>query len=347
MLDISPESPEARRKRLAKAKARLGTIKGRFRRGSRPFEVIKRVAIGVYSDGFIHAGNLAFLALLSIFPFVIVAAAVARLFGATEEGMNAVNALLTTMPKDVAEVLQRPINDVLEARSGGLLWLGALIGLYSTGSFIETIRDIIRRAYGVTYSRPFWEYRLGSAGMIIAAVIVAMMAFALSVLLSSVQTFIVQRIPGADDLVGLLTLLQAAPALALFGSLYVLFYVLTPKRYRVGSCPKWPGAAFVTGWWVLTTAFLPTVLASLGGYDLTYGSLAGVTIALMFFFIIGLGLVIGAELNAALAETPEPSQEDVVAVVKEEAAHEAEEIAEEKAVEKAVEEAEQAEQEDK
>ena len=86
------------------------------------------------------------------------------------------------MPKDVAEVLQRPIRDVLEARSGGLLWLGALIGLYSTGSFIETIRDIIRRAYGVTYSRPFWEYRLGSAGMIIAAVIVAMMAFALSVL---------------------------------------------------------------------------------------------------------------------------------------------------------------------
>ncbi len=335
MLDISPESPEARRKRLAKTKARLGTIKGRFRRGSHTYEVIKRVAIGVYSDGFIHAGNLAFLALLSIFPFVIVAAAVARLFGGTEEGMHAVNALLVTMPKDVAEVLQRPIRDVLEARSGGLLWLGALIGLYSTGSFIETIRDIIRRAYGVTYSRPFWEYRLGSAGMIIAAVIVAMMAFALSVLMSSVQTFIVQRIPGAEDLVGLLTLLQAAPALALFGSLYVLFYVLTPKRYRVGNCPKWPGAAFVAGWWILTTALLPVALSSLGSYDLTYGSLAGVTIALMFFFIIGLGLVIGAELNAARAETPEPSQEDVVAVVKEEAAEEAEAKAEEKAVEQA------------
>ena len=341
MLDISPESPEARRKRLAKAKARLGTIRGRFRPGSHTFEVIKRVAIGVYSDGFIHAGNLAFLALLSIFPFVIVAAAIARLFGQTAEGMNAVDALLSTMPKDVAAVLQRPIQDVLEARSGSLLWLGALIGLWTTGSFIETIRDIIRRAYGVTYSRPFWEYRLGSAGMIIASVIVAMVAFALSVALSSFQTLIVDRIPGADDFVGLMTLLRAAPALALFGSLYVLFYVLTPKRYRVGQCPKWPGAAFVTGWWVLTTALLPVTLESLGGYDLTYGSLAGVTVALVFFFMIGMGLVIGAELNAALAETPVPSQEDVVAVVKEEAAIEAEEKAEEKAVEKAVEEAEQ------
>ncbi|WP_114952731.1 YihY/virulence factor BrkB family protein [Sphingosinicella terrae] len=329
MRDLSPESPEARRKRLAKTKARLGTFRHSFRAGSRSWEVTKRVAIGVYSDGFIHAGNLAYLALLSIFPFVIVAAAVARLFGSTAEGMSAVNALLSTMPPDVADVLRRPIRDVLEARSGNLLWLGALVGLWSTGSFIETIRDIIRRAYGVTYSRPFWEYRLGSAGMVIASVIIAMMAFALSVFLSSIQQFAVGLIPGADDLVGLLTLLRVVPALVLFGSLYVLFYVLTPKRYRSG-CPKWPGAAFVTGWWVLTTALLPMALSTLGGYDLTYGSLAGVIIALLFFFVIGLGLVIGAELNAALAETPEPSQEDVVAAVTEEAAEEAEKKAEEK-----------------
>ena len=294
--------------------------------------MIKRVSIGVYSDGFIHAGNLAYLALLSIFPFVIVAAAVARLFGQTAEGMDAVNALLQTMPPDVANVLSRPIHDVLDARSGSLLWLGALVGLWTTGSFIETIRDIIRRAYGVTYSRPFWEYRLGSVGMIIAAVVLAMVAFSASILLSGVQQFLVDRIPGAGDLVGLLTLLRAAPALVLFGSLYLLFYVLTPKRYRSSGCRKWPGPAFVALWWVTTTALLPVILSSLTSYDLTYGSLAGVIISLFFFFIIGLGLVIGAELNAALAETPTPTEEDVVAVVQEEAAAAAEYKAFEKAV---------------
>ena len=298
---------------------------------SRTWEVIKRVAIGVYSDGFIHAGNLAYLALLSIFPFVIVAAAIARLFGQTDEGMDAVNALLQTMPRSVAEVLHTPIRDVLEARSGSLLWLGALVGLWTTGSFIETIRDIIRRAYGVTFSRPFWEYRLGSVGMIIAAVVLAMVAFSVSILLSGVQNFLVERIPGADDLVSLITLLRVAPALVLFGSLYLLFYALTPKRYRVTDCRKWPGAAFVAGWWVLTTSLLPVVLSSLANYDLTYGSLAGVIIAL-FFFIIGLGLVIGAELNAALAETPMPTEEDVEEVLHEEAAAEAEQKSVEKAV---------------
>jgi membrane protein len=335
------------RKRLASAKAHFGTVRDHIRHGSRPFRVIRRVAIGVYSDGFIHAGNLAYLALLSIFPFVIVAAAVARLFGQTREGLVAVNALLQTMPPDVADVLRRPIHDVIEARSGSLLWLGALVGLWTTGSFIETIRDIIRRAYGVTYSRPFWEYRLGSVGMIIAAVVMAMIAFSASIVLSGVQQFLVARIPGADDLVSLLNLLRAAPALMLFGSLYLLFYVLTPKRYRVAGCHKWPGAAFVTIWWVATTALLPVALSSLVSYDLTYGSLAGVMIALIFFFIIGLGLVIGAELNAALAETPAPTEEDVVAVVQEEAAEEAVHKAEERAIhaeDKAVAKAEQEEE---
>ena len=34
---------------------------------------------------------------------------------------------------------------------------------------------------------------------------------------------------------------------------------------------------------------LPEVLGLLGGYDLTYGSLAGVMITLLFFFVVGLG----------------------------------------------------------
>jgi len=305
MQDISPESPEARRKKLTRTRARFGKMRRSMKPGQYPFEVMKRVGLGVYNDGFIHAGNLAYLALLTLFPFVIVAAAVARVFGQTEEGLAAVNGLLQTMPGDVAEVLRKPISDVLTARSGGLLWLGALVGLWTTGSFIETIRDIIRRAYGVTFSRPFWEYRLGSVGLIIASVMIAMLAFSVSILLSSVQAFILRLLPQADQLVGLFTLLRVVPAFVLFGALYLLFYSLTPKRYRQDRSPKWPGPAFVTIWWLATTALLPVVLSSLGGYDMTYGSLAGVIIALLFFFVIGLGVVIGAELNAALAETPE------------------------------------------
>nr|WP_246586891.1 YihY/virulence factor BrkB family protein [Stakelama flava] len=277
----------------------------------RAVEVTKRVVIGVWNDGFMHAGNLAYLSLLTLFPFFIVAAAIAQLVGQTGDGLNALNAFLRTVPPDVASVLQKPISDVLAARSGALLWLGALVGLWTTASFIETVRSILRRAYGTSSSRPFWEDRLGSIGLIIASVVLVMAAFSFQVVLTGVEQFILRVLPFATGWAQAVSLTRIAPGIALFGALYMLFYTLTPGRYRRSHCPKWPGPLFTTIWWLSVTALLPVTISQLGGYDLTYGSLAGVMIALIFFYIVGLGLVIGAELNAALAEVPLEELDDL------------------------------------
>ena len=266
------------------------------------WEVVKRVAIGVYNDGFIHAGNLAYLALLALFPFFILAAAIANVLGQTQSGTMTVATILSQLPPDVADTLRGPVREVLTARTGPLLWLGAAVGAWTAASFIETIRDILRRAYGVNFCAPFWEYRLGSIGMIFAAVLLLMFTFALSVTLSSLQHAISAWVPFADDVVGTLALYRVVPAFALFGTIYGLFYALTPSRYRGKGCRKWPGALLITVWWLATVELLPETISLVGGYDLTYGSLASVMIVLIFFFMVGLGVVAGAELNAALAE---------------------------------------------
>ena len=268
-----------------------------------PWEVVKRVAIGVYNDGFIHAGNLAYLALVTLIPFFIFAAAAAHLFGRTEDGLLTVTAVLSELPPNVAETLRGPVNEVLTARTGPLLWFGAFIGLWTATSFIETVRDILRRAYGVKYSAPFWEYRMGSIAFIMISVVVLMIAFAASVLLRSAQAAIERWFPVADEIIGTVEVIRLVPAAALYLTFYALFYALTPLRYRRHGCRKWPGALLVTGWWLATVELLPEVLGWIGGYSLTYGSLAGVMIVLLFFFVIGLGVVMGAELNAALADS--------------------------------------------
>jgi len=267
-----------------------------------PWEIIKRVGVGVYNDGFIHAGNLAYLALLALFPFFIVAAALANLLGQSESGRKAVISILAQLPVNVAEVLREPIAEVLTARTGPLLWVGAIVGLWTVGSFIETIRDILRRAYGVKYCAPFWEYRLASMALIVGAVIVLMMAFGASILLSSAQHAIEHWIPIFQNVADALTLYRVVPALVLFANVYFLFFLLTPSRYRGRGFRRWPGALLITVWWLATAEILPQAIGLLGGYSLTYGSLAGVMVVLIFFFMVGLGVVMGAELNAALAE---------------------------------------------
>jgi len=267
------------------------------------WEVVKRVAIGVYNDGFIHAGNLAYLSIVALFPFFILAAAVAHLFGQGQDAMLTVTNVLRRLPPNVAATLREPILEVLTVRTGTLLWLGGIVGLWTATSFVETIRDILRRAYGVRYCAPFWEYRLGSILLILGAVLLLMIAFAASATLTLIHQLIIHWFPFAQGIASTLGLYRLVPAATLFFTFYALFYALTPSRYRRHGCRKWPGALLITAWWLVTVELLPPVLGLFGGYSRTYGSLAGVMIALIFFFVVGLGVVIGAELNAALAES--------------------------------------------
>ena len=296
MQDVSPISPEERRKHpIGRALDQLGP-------GSRIYEVVKRVTVGVFKDGFIHAGNLAYLTLLTLFPFFIVTAALASLFGRGADTMRAVASFLKTMPPVVQTLLEQPIYDVLNARTGALLWLGAIIGLWTVGSFIETIRDILRRAYGTPFSNPFWQYRLTSMAIIILSVVLVMLAFSAQVFLTAAEQFIYRLVPFADGAAGWIGLSKLIPLFVIWFALYLLIWSLTPSRYRYGGYPKWPGALFIALWWYGALTLLPLAIARFSNYALTYGGLAGVIVALIFFWFIGLGIVIGAHLNAALAE---------------------------------------------
>ena len=303
MQDLHPLSPEDRRKRAAADTAAYGPhVVEKLDCPPTPWEITKRIAIGVYNDGFIHAGNLAFLSILALFPFFILATAIAQLLGQSADGAKTVAAVLAKLPPQVAGVLAGPVNEVLTVRTGTLLWLGAGVGLWTAASYIETIRDILRRAYGVKFSAPFWTYRLLSSAWILVAVLLLMAAFGATVALTSVQHFVIDRVPGSSGLATTLGFYRIAPAVALFVTFYFTLLALTPSRYRKLTCRKWPGALLITLWWLATAELLPITLSLLGGYEITYGSLAGVMIALIFFFVIGLGVVTGAELNAALAD---------------------------------------------
>jgi len=193
--------------------------------------------------------------------------------------------------------------DVIYARSGWLLWLGAAVGLWTVSGLIETIRGILRRAYGTPPGQAFWKSRLFSAGLILGAMVVLMLSLFAQVVIGAAQQVILAAFPQLGELISALRLSRLVPAMGLGLSLFVLFVSLTPREYRGKDWPKWPGALFTMVWWIGVAAALPVVLRQFFTYDLTYGSLAGAMVTLLFFWLVGLGLVIGAELNAALAKS--------------------------------------------
>ena len=182
---------------------------------------------------------------------------VAKAFGVEGfERILAIKKILPTMAEDeefitmfidearisVKTVIEPVADDVIAARSGWLLWLGGIVGLWTVSSLIETIRDILRRAYGTRSVQAAWKTRLFSAGLTLAAMVVLMLSLFAQVVIGTAQQVIHAVIPRLADLVGTLQLTQIIPALGLYGSLFVLFVSLTPAEYRGKHNPKWPGA---------------------------------------------------------------------------------------------------------
>lgn len=302
-------TPEGRRRAALRHQ-----VKEKVGPGTQFFGILKRVVIGTYNDGFIHAGNLAYMAMLAIFPFFILGSAIFTLVGEDGDRAAAIDTILLGLPPVVGNVIEPVARNVVDSRNGWLLWAGAAFGLWTVGSLIETIRDILRRAYGTEATLSFLRYRLLSSGVIIGAVVLLMVSLLLQVMIGAITQAVATTSPWLTDLLSSLALSRFVPALGLFGSIYLLFYSLTPAHYRLRRYPKWPGALAVTVWWVSVTLALPPVLANMFTYDLTYGSLAGAMIALFFFWLVGLGMVVGAQLNAALAETPEERAETISGV---------------------------------
>ena len=132
-----------------------------------------------------------------------------------------------------------------------------------------------------------------------------LLALGAQIAITAVQQFLYSFFPQLDLFFSGLFYSRLASGLALFAAIFALFKTLTPGKYQGTGCPKWPGALFIAVWWVLLIVALPGVLRTFFTYDLTYGSLAGVMIALFFFWLVGLGVVVGAALNAALVVAPE------------------------------------------
>ena len=267
----------------------------------RVVSIARDIAHKTYEDGFMFAGNFAYLALLALFPFFIIAATLGGMLGRSEYGDSLVAAFLAAVPPSVGKIMVDPVSNAMSARTGPLLWLALIVGLWTTASLIESIRNMIRQAYGVKSLRPFWHYRLGSMVLIIGGVVLTILAFSMQVMLTGVEEFLLRVFPFSGGALSFVAWGQIFTTIILFGTLFAVVRTLTPSPYRKKGFHTWPGPLLISLCWMLATSFLPFFITNFANYDLTYGSLAGVMISLIFFFLIGLAMVMGAELNAALA----------------------------------------------
>ena len=268
--------------------------------GYRLFSLFSSAVAGFFRNGdALIAGHLAFMGLLTLFPFLIFLVALAGFAGNTEAGTTVVAYILENMPEDVAIVFEGPLLEVLQEVRGGLLTLGMAGALWTASSALEGARAGVERAFGHALIIPFWRRRLESLALVIvgAALILAVSTVLLFAPIlwadtASAMGFDSLSILDFGSARGLISV--AAVFLALSG----LYAMLPAQR------PLWlavfPGALLTLLLWGASAWSFSAYLGHFNNYDVTYGSLGGIVIAMLFFYLLGAIFLFGAEFNAAI-----------------------------------------------
>lgn len=252
-------------------------------------------------DGLELAGYIAFTAFLSLFPFLIFLAALAGFLGDRDTADAFIDAMFEFMPADVADTLAPAVREVIGARQGGLLTFGILATLWFASNGFEALRTGLNRAYSVVEQRAMWWLRLQS---IVFVIVGGLVIFFLSLVV--ILGPLVWRAlgPALDRILEtrliFITVRYLVAALLLWGALMLLHRWLPNARQTFARVL--PGVCATTVLWLIGASLFAWYVGNLADYAVYYGSLGGVAITLVFFYISAIIFIFGAELNAVWRE---------------------------------------------
>jgi membrane protein len=264
-------------------------------------------------NGIEISGYIAFTVMLSLFPFMIFLVSVAGFFGDTRTGEDFLNTISMFAPPDVIKTLQPAILEVIKNRSGSLLTIGLALSLYSASSAVSALRLALDLAYGVEETRSFWLRKAQDFLAVLVGSVLLILTSAAIILgpwVWEVVTWFTFLDPKDRSLWHLARYGFALVSLAL--GVIALHRFLPNCKMTIRQIL--PGAVTTTVIWVIAASALTFYFEELANYSATYGSLGGVIVTLMFFYVSAIIFIFGGELNATLMargskDAPPPNPE--------------------------------------
>jgi len=253
-----------------------------------------------------RAAELGYYFLFALFPTLVSASAILGLAAksASQIYVHLLNYLALVIPRTAFAMVVETFNQTTAASTGGKITLGLAAAIWSASVGFSAIQDGMNTVYRVRETRPYWKAR-GSA-ILVTMLLSVIVTLNLAVLLGGDFTaryalkHIWHRwlgITAAGVLHGISWIVASATLMLIFAVIYYFAPDLRVKRWHWIS----PGAAIGILGWLGASIGLRVYLHYFDSFSLTYGSLGAVIILLTWFYITGLMLLIGAEINSEIA----------------------------------------------
>lgn len=161
------------------------------------------------------------------------------------------------------------------------------------------VANVMNRAYGIAETRPWWKVRLTAIALSAGLAVFILVAFTLVVFGPQLADLLARWFGLNAAFVWAWKILRWPLVLTLVAVGIGLIYYFAPDAEQ-----DWvwitPGSIVATLLWMAGSLGFRYYAVNFGNYDATYGALGGMMLLLMWFYVSGIAVVLGAELNAEI-----------------------------------------------
>jgi membrane protein len=269
--------------------------------GSSTFATLKRTFTEFSEDNMTDwAASLTYYGLLALFPALIAMVSIVGVFADPAQTTKTLTDIVSKIsPGTAVDTFAGPIKSVTSNRgaSGILLIAGILGALWSASAYVGAFMRASNVAFETPEGRPFWKLRPLQM-LVTLAMILIVVALALGVILTGpIVDAVASPLGIGSTAVSIWNIAKWPVMLLLVVLLFGVLYHAAPNARQTFKFIT-PGAVFALVVWLVASALFAFYVANFGSYDKTYGALGGVVVALVWFWITNVALLLGLELNA-------------------------------------------------
>jgi membrane protein len=263
-------------------------------------EVVKRTAKdSIQDDAAGLAAQLSYYFFLSLFPALLFMVALASFFPLYNFTDELTRLLAPIAPQAVIQLLQEQLTSLSNSEDAGLLGIGLLMALWSSSAAMVSVIDAMNRAYDIEESRAWWRVRLTAITLTLGLALFILTSFGLIVAGPWLAGFLGRSFGLAPVFTWTWNVVQWPVAFLLASTGFGLVYRFAPDAEQ-----EWvwitPGALTATVLWLLASLLFRFYAVNFGNYEEAYGTLGAIILTLLWLYITGLAMVVGAELNAEI-----------------------------------------------
>jgi membrane protein len=263
-------------------------------------ELIKRTAretMGDDAQGL--ASQLAYYFFLALFPALLCLLAIASFFPLQNFTDDVVRLLGPFAPREVIDIIRQQMVKIADGQHGGLLTVGLLGALWSSSSAMVSVIGAMNKAYDIDEGRPWWKVRLTAIALTVALSILIVVAFTLIVAGPQMADWLAGHFAFGALFVWTWKILQWPLAFGLVVIGIGLIYYFAPDAEQMWVWIT-PGSLIATVLWLIGSLAFRFYAVNFGNYEATYGAIGGAILLLLWFYLSGLVIVVGAEMNAEI-----------------------------------------------